>query len=238
MNNRFHRSVPPFRRERPHRPLAPVHGLGTAAAVLVGATAPAAILLAWVDWRAWSVAQNLSRRVPGVLQTDAYAARVDSVTVRVLFLVLMVNATAQFLAWLWRARRNAEVLHRAVHRRDRPWVVWGWFCPGVNLWFPYMVVRDVWETSDPRTPAYRYELGKNLGARRLAWWWFAWLVAEAAHATALVVMLTDDSLDGLRARAVAEAVAAGAQSLAAVLLIETIVEISAWQTARAGRRAH
>lgn len=230
MNYMFHRSVSPFPGKRPYRQVAPVRGLGIAAAVLIGATALAGALLAWVDWRTWMIADDVARGVPGVLETDAYAARIDSLSVRLLFIVLVVNSAVQFVFWLWRARGNAEALHRAAHRRDRRWIIGGWFCPAVNLWVPYQIVRDIWEASDPRTPYYRYELGKNLGAARVVWWWLCWLIAQAAHGYVLVAAFTAPSTDFLRQRALAESVAAGASLLAAVVIIQLIFEISGWQS--------
>jgi Domain of unknown function (DUF4328) len=30
-----------------------------------------------------------------------------------------------------------------VQRRSRGWAIGGWFCPAVNLWFPYQIATDV-----------------------------------------------------------------------------------------------
>lgn len=230
MNYSYHPAVPPFRAKRIYRPVVPVRGLGVAAAALVGTTALAGALLAWVDWRAWSVAGELARRVPGVVESDAYAASIDSLTVRLVFLVLLLMSGGQFILWVWRTRANAEALHMAPQRRDRAWIVAGWFCPVVNLWVPFVVVRDIWEASDPKTPYYRTEFGKVRGAAQIRWWWWSWLIAEAAHAYVLLALFTEPSPGFVRHRAIAETIAAGALLLSAVLLIWLIRQVSWWQS--------
>lgn len=230
MNYSYHPAVPPFPVRRIYRPVVPVRGLGVAAAVLIGVTALAGALLAGVDWRAWSTADELVRHVPGVLESDAYATRIDSLTVRLLFFVLLLTTGVQFVLWLWRARANAEVLHMAPHRCDRRWIVGGWFCPVVNLWVPLVIVRDIWEASDPKTPYYRAELGKTKGAAPIRWWWLSWLIAEAAHAYVVLALFTESSLDFLRHRAIAEVIAAGALLVSAALMIGLIQRVGSWQS--------
>jgi Domain of unknown function (DUF4328) len=45
--------------------------------------------------------------------------------------------------WLFRARKNAELLGPgALFVRSSGWAWGGWICPIVSLWFPFQVVRD------------------------------------------------------------------------------------------------
>jgi hypothetical protein len=70
--------------------------------------------------------------------------------------------------WLWRARRNADLI--APDRPGRPskaWVWLGWIVPIANFVFPRRVIDDVW-----RATVRGHET-------MIKWWgasWIAWLV--------------------------------------------------------------
>jgi hypothetical protein len=44
-------------------------------------------------------------------------------------------------------RANVELICHARHRRVRGWAIGSSVCPVVNLWFPFMVVDDVYRAS-------------------------------------------------------------------------------------------
>lgn len=81
-----------------------------------------------------------------------------------------VLAAVAFIVWLWRVRANAELLVGPHGQRlTREWVIAGWICPVVNLWFPYRVVVDVWRASSPDRANVRDGL--------VVWWWLAFVVS-------------------------------------------------------------
>jgi hypothetical protein len=68
--------------------------------------------------------------------------------------------------WLFRARKNAELLSpRAEYVRSPGWAWGGWICPIVSLWFPFQVVRDTHRAVAP------YFSGTLFG-----WWWALYLL--------------------------------------------------------------
>lgn len=68
--------------------------------------------------------------------------------------------------WLYRARKNIEILRPQVeHKRRIGWVWAGWLVPFVNLWFPFQVVHDI--RVDPMAP--------SKGGNMVGWWWTLWL---------------------------------------------------------------
>lgn len=68
--------------------------------------------------------------------------------------------------WLFRARKNAEILRPGAHHaRKSGWVWAGWLVPVVSLWFPFQVVRDI-----RGVPAHA-------GGSLLGWWWAFWLIS-------------------------------------------------------------
>ncbi len=85
--------------------------------------------------------------------------------------LFLLGAGVSVIVWLWRARRNAEALCAAPHRLQIGWVIGGWFCPVVNMWFPHTILTDVVHASDPRTPADAADLrGRPANALVTAWW--------------------------------------------------------------------
>jgi hypothetical protein len=50
---------------------------------------------------------------------------------------------AVFITWFYLARRNVDAWRPMFQRRARGWAIGGWFCPVVNLWFPFMIASDV-----------------------------------------------------------------------------------------------
>lgn len=72
------------------------------------------------------------------------------------------------IVWLYRARMNVEGL--AHQRRAKGWVIGGWFCPVVNLWFPFQIVEDIAKVDKPARRAHAdYPI-------RFAWW-VCWLLS-------------------------------------------------------------
>jgi hypothetical protein len=67
--------------------------------------------------------------------------------------------------WLFRARKNAEVLRPgALFVRSSGWAWGGWICPIVSFWFPFQVVRD---THRAVTSCF--------SATLVGWWWAVFL---------------------------------------------------------------
>ncbi|MEA5360962.1 DUF4328 domain-containing protein [Amycolatopsis sp., V23-08] len=83
-----------------------------------------------------------------------------------------------FMRWLWLARTNAKVIEPAPHRHSPMWAVLCWIVPIVGFWFPQMVVRDVWNASNPQRPRGAGQLYPTPGAELISWWWAAFLANQ------------------------------------------------------------
>jgi hypothetical protein len=79
-----------------------------------------------------------------------------------------------FLLWMRRVYGNAVATGFVRIRLTPRWVVGTFFLPGVNLLWPFLVVREIWSASGPEadsavrprhTPAW------------LAWWWGLFVLA-------------------------------------------------------------
>ncbi|RKS76140.1 uncharacterized protein DUF4328 [Actinomadura pelletieri DSM 43383] len=63
--------------------------------------------------------------------------------------LLVVATGVAVIAWLWRARANAEIIDDLSASWSSPWVILGWIVPIMNLWVPRGVVGAVWRVSAP-----------------------------------------------------------------------------------------
>ncbi|MFY2560755.1 DUF4328 domain-containing protein [Corallococcus terminator] len=118
--------------------------------------------------RRWAVVTNWAvgfRAVSAFLSGDAIALHGSS-----LFFLGMAQLVAElfgvvgFLTWQYRAVRVATQL--GVSRASPHWALLCWFIPGLNLFKPYQVLRDLWR-----------DLGGESSRLLLirAWWCLGWL---------------------------------------------------------------
>jgi hypothetical protein len=159
--------------------------------------------------------------------------------VSVWFVIGYVVAGLFFLTWLWQARLNAEMLCSARHRRGRGWVIGSWICPVVNLWFPFMIVDDVYRASRPEATGYRpagtgdspdlLDLRAVPGSRVLGLWWGLWLVSALLNRIAISIWNNAHSVDSILRTGVVEIFESAATIGAGVALILVVRRISGWQ---------
>jgi hypothetical protein len=151
-----------------------VNGPAVAATMLIALVVVGEVLISESRWRTYLIVHDYlvgaRANEVGLLaaQVDLLAIGEFSRLVAVSTIVVYIAAGVVFLVWSWRARINAEwigeldMLRQSVdggvtpvgnaHRLSRGWVIGGWFCPVVNLWFPYQIVLDIWRASAPRRP--------------------------------------------------------------------------------------
>jgi hypothetical protein len=135
--------------------------------------------------------------------------------------VLAALTGVLFLAWLWRAHRQA-----GAARRYRPgWVVAGWLFPVVNLWLPPRLVHDVWVGSAPHRPIDR----QRAGAVVMTWWI---TLLGAVGLAQLFRTAGMESLADARLAAQIGLAGAAAQALAAVLCMVIVFHITRLQFAK------
>lgn len=205
--------------------------LGTLASVFIVGDVLVAFAGAWLLWRCRSLLQAaLAGEVDPALAYSDYLDVIDLAhDLDNAFLGLTAIAGVLFVAWLWRARRNAEWLCVGRHTRSRGWVIGAWICPIVNLWFPYQVVRDVWRGSNPRNRETWDELRHLRERSVIGWWWgcvlISWLVSRYAVWRFDRVTSFEDWTGLIVAMTVGYVVLA----VAATLIVIAIRQINGWQ---------
>jgi hypothetical protein len=87
--------------------------------------------------------------------------------------VIMPCTIVLFLVYLYYARVNAEALTPfAKHRHGRMMVVFAWFIPVVQFWWPKQILDDVWRASGPDTPRDITDLSALPRPGLVRAWWF------------------------------------------------------------------
>lgn len=139
----------------------------------------------------------------------------------------LVVAAVLFVIWLFRVRANAEVISDSPHRGSRPWLVFSWIVPIVNLWWPMLLVDDIWVASDPRF----HNAPDRKGPWLLHVWWVAWVLYLIFDR---VVEIPDPSAElGTHRQAAMNAIiVAPVGVLAAVLAIVVVLRLSGFQETR------
>ncbi|WP_067544868.1 DUF4328 domain-containing protein [Nocardia crassostreae] len=186
----------------------------------------------------WQECRFIQRYHDGMVGLPEYARHYDSLGIRQILMtasslfVLLITAAA-LIAWLWRARVNAESHCAARHRLTRTWVIGSWFTPVVCLWFPMLIIDDVVRASDPRTQAGSQRLPASPTTPLVITWWSTLIAAvvvlwaggryqanadEWSDPGQAWVSLTWRAADSLLF------------SAAAICLIVIVIRVSRWQT--------
>ncbi|WP_329303500.1 DUF4328 domain-containing protein [Streptomyces sp. NBC_00659] len=139
----------------------------------------------------------------------------ESGSASLVFVYLMTLAIVLFLAWLARARRNAESLSPSSPVPTAGWTIGAWFAPVANLYAPRQSVLDIGRASSPAWEQKR-------DVRLVTLWWAAWI----GHG--LAILTTTYVAQG----SMALLVTAESLMIAAAVLLGLVIErITALQSA-------
>ncbi len=180
-------------------------GLGRATAALLGLAIATDLFACVADVQEMNVLGDFvdGVRGEGIVHRAQQADTLNNAAGHAQAWTLIATAVV-YLCWLWRVRVNSEAFDQSAHSMRRGWVIGGWFCPVVNLWFPRRVVLDTWDASVP--------WGARTGHGWVNAWWTLWIVGlltgyianvsmEAAHHSARLLrnaveqMLFSDAVD-------------------------------------------
>ncbi|MGW2599922.1 DUF4328 domain-containing protein [Streptomyces klenkii] len=200
-----------------HRPLA---GAAAAATILILLELAREIFVTVANWRDYFVVRDYLAGT--ATEADLDAADSFSALATWPTLPAWIAAGVAFLVWLWRARINAELLAGpAAHRRSRGWVVGAWVAPVANLWYPYQVVSDIWQSSAPRRPA---------PAALINAWWALFVAATLVKPVQWRLALDLESEQDVLTNANVSTLLTALYVAAGALVILIIRRITAWQS--------
>jgi len=162
------------------RPFGGLRGLATALNVLLPLSAVLAVLSAvaffhradvlgkLADAGRWGVTDSLETKAEG---SDALVTAASA-----LLGVSMAAAGVVFVVWMYRARSNVDLFGPSRQHLSAGWTIGGWLLPLANLWFPKLIMHDVWRASDPRTAERG---GRTPGRLPILWTWWVLFVGSA-----------------------------------------------------------
>ncbi|MFI6588120.1 DUF4328 domain-containing protein [Embleya sp. NPDC050493] len=221
------------------QPFRALRGLAVTLYVLLPLSAVFAALCAAAFFHRADVLRQISDA--GELgMTDALRTKAEDsdslVAAATTFLVLSMIATAVlFIIWMYRARANVDLFGPSKQHLSTGWAIGGWLVPVVSLWFPKLILHDVWRASDPRTAERG---GRTPGRLPLLWAWWVLLVASGVlfFASRLSYPLDEDielsDADRLRTIDFLSGIADVVLILAAVAAILVVRRITTFQHER------
>ena len=86
--------------------------------------------------------------------------------------LIVCAAAVFFLIWLWQARSNLTALqveglsHRPIS------ALFAFFIPIVNLYWPYVILQEIWRASHPRGVSDPRAWMETPSTSCIRWWWF------------------------------------------------------------------
>lgn len=94
----------------------------------------------------------------------------------VLGFVIYMTTVVFFLMWIHRAYKNLRTLNPANRLDNSPgWAVGSFFIPFANLFFPYRIVKEIWQKSWPADETLLYAPSRPA---TFPLWWAFWLLAS------------------------------------------------------------
>jgi hypothetical protein len=218
---------------QPSAPPKSVTGLGIATQVMLALQLLASVALLFPTVHQHTLINRIRNDSGSVTLSEAQRAddRVSALSGVVLVLYLATGVV--WVIWFYRTRRNVEAWSPVFQRRTTGWAIGAWVCPIVNLWFPYMIVKDVFDdTERPVQGAYLARRSRPL----LVVWWTSFV---ALFVVAIVERGVGDpkSLDDLTLYTNTEIVAVVVRIVSAVLAIVVVRQLTTAQTNRRRRDA-
>jgi Domain of unknown function (DUF4328)/Protein of unknown function (DUF2510) len=84
--------------------------------------------------------------------------------------VVSLAVLVLLIVWTYRSATNAQALGRNGARLGPLWAIFGWFIPLASFVLPYIVIQDLWRSSDPDAP--RGDGWRTLpGSTLVRGWW-------------------------------------------------------------------
>lgn len=86
-----------------------------------------------------------------------------------------------FLMWFRRAYKNIQIIGYKTPYTDG-WAVGGFFVPFINLFYPYEIMKTIWQKM--RLTAEGNNITHYLGSGIYGWWWAFWLFSNISSSIA------------------------------------------------------
>ena len=152
----------------PVAPTRSLFGLGLATQLLLGVQLAVVLALVLPVLHVNDLVHRAQDN-PGSVSLDAARHADNTVSALAnLQLILYAATLIVWIFWFYRARVNAETWAPEMQRHGKGWAIGGWFCPIVQLWFPFTIAQDILNGTERKAEDRIY-----YGSPRpllIAWW--------------------------------------------------------------------
>jgi len=140
---------------------------------------------------------------------------------------VFIATAIPFGMWIYRANKNARALGAVGMKSSAGWAVGSYFVPFVNLFAPFLAMREIWRASaNPGNPE------SAPSTPLLGWWWFFWLANGISGWVAITMLKSAHTIPlAQNASLVASAqnILQIAANIVALLLLRRITQTQASQ---------
>jgi len=143
-----------------------------------------------------------------------------------LYMLALIPTVVMFCVWLFRASKNARALGARGMKCSAGWAVGSFFVPIINLFKPYLAVKEVEKASDPQAGPMDWTRAKASG--KVGVWWAFWIASGVlGQVTSQMAMSTDPVV--VHDSCVPDLIGSLLSAIAGVLAIRVIQHIHALQ---------
>lgn len=210
-------------------------GRARLAEIALGVQAIALAVLAASTFQEVTLLRNIIDGEYAVMPDAEFWALADAndsrqAIVRLLYLATFIFTIFAFLMWQHRIRKNADYVGVTGLRFSMAGVIGWWFVPIMNLFRPYQVMKEMWQSNYHdvnEQPEWRDSTVSGL----LGWWWGLFLVGGwVAYGAGNLRLRSDPNL--LITGGWMEIVSSAIWMLSAVIAIALVREITAFQESK------
>jgi len=136
-----------------------------------------------------------------------------------------IGSGIAFIMWFRRAYYN---LHQKENMRySDGWAAGGWFVPILNLWRPFQIMKEMYQTANQmlnsKTPFSPHTLGMGaLGA-----WWFCWIINNFLGRISFQLATKAESINDFINASLIDLVATGWGLVTALLALKVVRDYAA-----------
>ncbi|QDU59783.1 hypothetical protein Pan216_06160 [Planctomycetes bacterium Pan216] len=120
----------------------------------------------------------LQQQVAGAeISPESQATYLMSLLILGIFVVgTTIPLVISYCVWIYRAHRILPSLGAVDLSTSSGWAVGYYFIPIMNLFRPYQIMVEIWNTSGPHSASSKPQLWKKQGTNALVgWWWGMWI---------------------------------------------------------------
>lgn len=111
--------------------------------------------------------------------------------------VASIVSLVMFIRWFRRAYFNLHLRAKGL-RHTEGWAAGGWFVPIVSLFFPYQIMRDLFDRMRQVIIAAGIQPAAPASGALVGWWWAFWIISSLVNQAAFRINLSAETLPELQ----------------------------------------